>query len=133
MGILGKIMFWRKKDDFSDLGLDEKRPFGDENLAFGNNFGMGAGLGQPVMGQSQGFSQQPSPSLGFSQPAYPQPSYPSYQPRYESQQDMASKNLEIISSKLDAVRASIESLNQRLANLEAIARGDEDRHRRRYY
>ena len=135
MGILGKVMFWKKKDDFSDLGLDEKRPFGNDNLAFGNDFGMGTGLGQPGMGQSsQGFSQQPSPGMGFSQPAYPQPSYPGYQPsRYEPQQDMASKNLEIISSKLDALRASIESLNQRLANLEVIARGEEERPRRRYY
>jgi len=46
---------------------------------------------------------------------------------------MTSKNLEIISSKLDALRASIESLNQRLANLEAIARGEEDQSRRRRY
>ena len=134
MGILDKVMFWRKRDDFSDLGLNEKQPFGNDNLAFGNDFGMGSGMGQPGMGQSQGFGQQPSPNMGFSQPAYPQPSYPSYQPsRYEPQQDMASKNLEIISSKLDALRASIESLNQRLANLEAIARGEEDKHRRRYY
>ena len=132
MGILDKVMFWRKKDDFSDLGLDGKQPFGNDALAFGNDFSMGAGLGQPAMGQSQGFSQPPQ-NMGFSQPAYPQPSYQSYQPRYEPQQDMASKNLEIISSKLDALRASIESLNQRLANLEAIARGDEDRQRRRYY
>jgi len=46
---------------------------------------------------------------------------------------MESKNLEIISSKLDALRASIESLSQRLANLEAIARGDEESSRRRRY
>ena len=137
MGILDKVMFWRKKDDFSDLGLDNKQPFGNENLAFGNDFGMGAGLGQTGFGQGnqgQGFNQQPSPGMGFSQPAYPQPSYPSYQPpRYEPQQDMTSKNLEIISSKLDALRASIESLNQRLANLEAIARGEEEHSRRRRY
>lgn len=133
MGILGKIMFWKKKDDFSDLGLDQKRPFGNDALAFGSDFSMGSALGQPGMGQSQGFSQQPSPSMGFPQPAYPQPSYPGYQPRYEPQQDMTSKNLEIISSKLDVLRASIESLNQRLANLEAIARGDEERPRRKYY
>ena len=131
MGILDKVMFWRKKDDFSDLGLDSKQPFGNDNPAFGSDFGLGSGLGQQAMGQSQGFGQPAS--MGFPQPSFQQPSYPSYSPRYESQQDMTSKNLEIISSKLDALRASIESLNQRLANLEAIARGEEDKHRRRYY
>ena len=45
-----------------------------------------------------------------------------------------SKNLEVISSKLDALRASLESINQRLANIEAIARGEqEDQRRKRYY
>lgn len=132
MGILDKVMFWRKKDDLSDLGLDSKQPFGNDNPAFGSDFGLGSGLGQQGMGQSQGFSQ-PSQNMGFPQPSFQQPSYPSYSPRYEPQQDMASKNLEIISSKLDALRASIESLNQRLANLEAIARGEEEHTRRRRY
>src|SRR3989338_9034912 len=136
MGILGKVMFWKKKDEFADAGLGEKG-----NLAFGDDFGQGGfpgqntepgtGLGSDVGGrgfcsysqqypQPQGFPQQPS----FSQP-YPQ--------SFNPQQEMESKNLEIISSKLDALRASIESLNQRLANLEAIARGDEESSRRRRY
>ncbi len=134
MGILDKIMFWRKKDEFANIGLGEK-----ENLAFGDEFGRGQapaynlpGLGQE-QGMGQGYYGQPGQS-------YPQPSMPSFpsppryqQPSYAPQQDLEAKNLEIISSKLDALRASIESLNQRLANLEAIARGEEDQRRRRYY
>lgn len=133
MGILDKVMFWKKHDDFSDLGLD--KGFGKDNLAFGDDFGAGQqqGYGQQSP-YPQPFPQQPQftpPSFSqqsFQQPSFQQPSYQSY-----GQQDMAAKNLEIISSKLDALRASIESLNQRLANLEALARGEEDTSRRRRY
>ena len=132
MGFLDKVMFWKKHDDFSDLGID--KGFGKENLAFGDDLGMG-NQGYPQQQQpypSQPFPQQPS----FSPPSFSQQSFPPQQPyQYQGygQQDMASKNLEIISSKLDALRTSIESLNQRLANLEAMARGEEDTSRRRKY
>jgi hypothetical protein len=137
MGILDKVMFWKKKDEFGDIGLGDK-----DNLAFGDNPGVpgqssgmpnqygsqtgmdnGLGSGSPL---PQAFPQQPS----FSQPP-PQYSQPS--PGFNPQQEVESKNLEVISSKLDAIRASIENLNQRLANLEAIARGDEEQSRRRRY
>jgi|SRR3989338_10997804 len=135
MGILDKVMFWKKKDEFADVGLGDK-----ENLAFGSDFGAapGTGLGQTPGGQ--GFGQYPQsqgyPSSQPSMPSYPSPQFQQQfqPPNYSNpQQDMNSKNLEIISSKLDALRASIESLNQRLANLEAIARGEEPGSRRRYY
>lgn len=141
MGILDKVMFWKKKDEFADMGLGDK-----DNLAFGNDFGAmpGTGLGQMPGGSdfgSQGFGQQPMgqaqnyPSSQPQMPSYPsqqqfQPQQPSYM---NPQQDLESKNLEIISSKLDALRASIENLSQRMANLEAIARGDEESSRRRRY
>ena len=149
MGILDKVMFWKKKDEFADIGLGDK-----ENLAFGDQFGAGGqpgvpggtppglgpatGLGPEPMGQ--GLGQQPAPAMpppapsmpSFSPPPPPPP--PAAQPSYANpQQDLESKNLEVISSKLDAIRASLESLNQRLANLEAIARGDEENSRRRKY
>ena len=137
MGIIDKLMFW-KKDEFSDIGLGDKGGLGKgplgKDLAFGDDFGMGT---QPSL--DQGLSQQTGmpaqPSLP-QQPAFqPQPVQPQFQqPRYENpQQEMAAKNIEILSSKLDALRASIESVNQRLANLEAIARGEEDHKRKRYY
>lgn len=124
MGILGKLMFWKHKDEFSDIGLGDK-----EKLAFGDDF--------PTGNQQLG--------LGPEAPAGPAPSFPStpaqsfqspqYQPpRFDNpQQDINSKSLEVISSKIDALRASMDSLNQRLANLEAIAKGEEEKSRRRYY
>ena len=138
MGILDKVMFWKKKDEFSDIGLGDK-----ENLAFGDELGgqpgaaPGAGLGTnpPDLGPDPGLGPQPSPSMP-QQPSMPSFSQPPIQPQpsYNPQQDLESKSLEVISSKLDAIRASIDSLNQRLANLEAIARGEEeDSRKRRYY
>ena len=136
MGILDKVMFWKKKDDFADLGLGSNK-----DMAFGDDFGMDQGMAQ----QQPGLGQQPD--MGFSNPSMPSspsmPPAPQMQPpsaaqfgqapRYDSpQQDMTSKNIEVISSKIDALRANLESINQRLANLEAIARGEQDK-RKRYY
>jgi hypothetical protein len=138
MGILDKVMFWKKNDDLGDMDLG-----GKDNLAFGDNFGgqPGATPGMPDAGMNpgmdQGMGQQPPGMAPQQQP--PPPSFSQYpqqfsQPSYAPQPDIESKNLEIISSKLDAIRASIDSLNQRLANLEAIARGEEeDSRKRRYY
>ena len=41
MGILDKVMFWKKKDDFADLGLGSNK-----DMAFGDDFGMDQGMGQ---------------------------------------------------------------------------------------
>jgi len=135
MSFFSKLAFWKKKDELEDLGKDlgiDK----DLGLDIGGpspDLGMGVDTNQvqqpyqryPSFQPQQGF--QPAPSFQ-PQPAYQQPSYSS------NDNFIASKNLEVISSKLDALRASIESINQRLANIEAIARGEqEDTRRKRYY
>lgn len=70
------------------------------------------------------------PETGFAEPGYqPQPSpYPSYpapaqQPR-AFRERFSSKDLEVINAKLDAIKANLESINQRIANLERIAHGE---------
>ena len=86
-----------------------------------------------------GLGQQPAPTEpsmpSITQYQYsPPPTAPSQPPAFPNPQaDIESKNLEIISSKLDALRVSIESLSQRMANLEALARGEEEQGRRRRY
>ena len=140
MGIFGKLAFWKKKDD---LGLDKDL---GKDLGFDKDFGMDMGQGpspdlgmgiEPSQPGQQSFQKYPSFQQSSFQPNFPpQPSFqqqPSFQPS-SNDSYIASKNLEVISSKLDALRASIESINQRLANIEAIARGEqEDTRKRRYY
>ena len=132
MGIFGKLAFWKKKDDLDnlgkDLGLDKELGL---DLGAGPSPDLGMGI-EPA--QQQPYQKYPS----FQQSGFqPQPSFQSQafqQPSYQSDSYIASKNLEVISSKLDALRASLESINQRLANIEAIARGEqEDTRRKRYY
>jgi hypothetical protein len=154
MSFLDKLMFWKRNDD--NLGEDIGNLGGKNDLAFGNNFnpaqqqfgqqnlglpqGNDMGMGQqysaspeypqdPNMGQQNqqsAFNQNPQ---SFSQRSYQQPYN---QPSYNQQEEITSKNIEVISSKIDTLKASLDSINQRLANLEAIARGD-DSNRRRYY
>ncbi len=131
MGFLDKLAFWKKKDEIEDLGKD----LGIDK-DFGVDFGAGPspelGMGLEPAAPQQPYQKFPSfqqPQQSFqSAPAFQQPSYST------NDSYIASKNLEVISSKLDALRATLESINQRLANIEAIARGEqEDTRRRRYY
>lgn len=142
MGFFSKLNPFKKKDDFGDLGKD---------LDLGKDFGLDAGpspelgaglepLGQDPTQKYPSFQQPNYPQQSFSQPSFQQ--QPSFQPAYPSSPGIAgsndnyiaSKNLEVISSKLDALKASLDSLSQRVANIEAIARGEqEDQRKRRYY
>ena len=120
MSFLEKLAFWKRKDDFESVGLGDKNQsigdVGSSDLGLGTTGNMDSNLGMPAQ-------QQPS----FQQPS----TQPQYQP--PQQQTSRDKDLEIISSKLDALRASLESINQRIANLEAMARGQEDQNRKGYY
>ena len=118
MSIFGKLAFWKKKDDLMlspGLGLQQ-------NLGLDSGFGtpgMGTQLQQPLQPFSLGPSAQFAP-LG-------QPASPGFGMDLQGIQGYgASKDLEVISAKLDALRSALESINQRLANLERIARGEQD-------
>lgn len=134
MGFFSKLNPFRKKDDFADLGKD---------LDMGKEFGMDMGQGpSPDLGmglepaQQQPYQKYPSFQQQGFQPSFPaQPSFqPQSYPQPANDSYIASKNLEVISSKLDALKASIDALSQRVANIEAIARGEqEDQRRKRYY
>ena len=62
--------------------------------------------------------QQSQPSQGFQQPMQSQFQYP------QSSQFGSNPDLQLISAKLDAIKAYLDTINQRLANLEQVARGD---------
>ena len=134
MGFFRKLAFWKKKDDFGDFGKDLGKDFGlDINQGPSPDLGMGL---EPLQSQ-QPFQKYPSfpPQQNFQAPSLqPAPSFQAQPYPPSSDNYIASKNLEIISSKLDALKASIDSMNQRVANIEAIARGEqEEQRRKRYY
>ena len=73
---------------------------------------------QPPIGAPPGFGMS-----GFSQEQPMQQRMP--------QQQMAQpheREYEVLSAKLDALKAILDSINQRLENLERIARGDHDKY-----
>ena len=139
MGIFGKLAFWKKKDEFDDLGLGKGDDMGMPDLGMGGDTGMGMqaqGMGHESYGHEQ-FSPSPgqrAPSYASSpyQPSFQQQPFQQSYPQQPSYGDAgAGKDIEVISSKLDALRALMDSINQRLANLEHIARGEEEDRRQR--
>ncbi len=134
MGFMDRIAFWKKKDEFGDIGLGDKGPgLGPDPAA--SDLGLGPSPGGPESPDlNLGMPQQPP----MQQPSL-QPPQPSLQPQFQQQPAppqqgfTAEKDLEVISSKLDALRAALDSINQRLTNLEAIAKGEEEQSRERHY
>jgi len=149
MGVLDKIAFWKKKDDFNlgkdlgaDLGLgpDPGMPPGmgpgpdlgmppsprgmqpntglDQNM----NLGMPDDTGFGSMGQHQPPSQPPGQPAPMQQP-FGAP----IQPPQPTASDFKSEKFEVVSAKLDSIRYTLDSINQRLANLERVAYGEHDK------
>lgn len=68
----------------------------------------------------QGFQQS-----SFSQSSFQQPTQQSAQQSFQEPKSSTSKDLELISSKLDYLKAAIDNMNQRIANLENLAKGEQ--------
>lgn len=119
MGVFGKLAFWKRKED-NDLGLPPLPGPGDE-LGL-PEIGQEAG-GYPAMPRQQ---QEPDIRPPYLAPVTPQQYqyYPQQAPPRETNRD-----LELVSAKLDSIRASLESINQRLANIERVAYREEERPR----
>ncbi len=118
MSFIGKLKFWKKEDDFdfdtladkeisprgstqSDVGLDQKSLGLDEKPFFPEEENSFPSRGNPTLAQSTGPSPYKSSSSG-----------------------MANRDLELISSKLDTVKALLNSLDQRMSNLERASTGE---------
>ena len=141
MAFFDKLAFWKKKDDLDDLGKDLgiDKDLGLDFTSSGPSADLGMGIDTGPQAPQQPYQKYPSFQQQSFQQNQPAPSFQSqsFQPQTFPANDsyIASKNLEVISSKLDALRVSMESINQRLANIEAIARGEQEdiRSKRRYY
>ncbi len=116
MSIFDKLLFWRKEDDFDfehladkelspqgtlqdDLGLDEKSAFPEE-MPF----------------ESKPASRNSLENARFAQPL-PKTSFPS-RPLPQAAAPLGSRDMELISSKLDTIKAMLNSLEQRIAQIE---------------
>jgi hypothetical protein len=120
-------MFWKKEPEYNALGPD-----------LGPNLGTqrNPGLGSDVFGLSQdplatrGYDTRPDMTYPSASPpmAFQQMQQRELQSATFSEHEFAvQKELEILSAKIDALRASIESVNQRIINIENIARQDQYR------
>jgi len=126
MGILNKLLFWRKDDEFDfdkmaeheaggdifkvdDLGLDQKPAGLDEKSPFDD---LDTENGQTLQSQSlPPHLQQPRPSFTARRPTK----------TAVSPGMGGDRELELISSKLDTVKAILTSMDQRISNLERAA------------
>ena len=118
MGILGKIMFWKKDDEFSfddmadkemakagsldqdNLGLDQKPPGFDEKSHFDE---------QPIAQPTPTY-QQPQTQTPFQQLQQRAPPVPP--------QSTGNKDIDLINSKLDTIKAILQSMEQRLDQID---------------
>ena len=108
MSFVDKFKFWKKNDDFGDIGRDFDFPKGP--------------LNEPLSEPTENFGENMG-GPSFEQPNMQQ--QPLVQPNFQSQ-PQASDSMggnELIMSKLDTIKAQLDTLNARIANLERIANG----------
>ena len=135
MGIFDKLMFWKQPEGVltpNNAGLDinnmpdlNANPMGmpnmDQQLGMGN---MEPGL-PPIENLPNQFGQSNLTSQHNSQ--FPQQSFQGnsvQQAQFSSQPDIQ-KDMQILSLKLDAIKSELDSINQRVANIERIAENEQ--------
>lgn len=135
MSFFSKIAFWKKTEERPSTGL------GDLNLNMSGTSSPETGLKSPFdnpeFGKEQVSTQQGSSPFQEGTATLLRETAPNAPPGHQPQQSgqnyhafAASKDMEVISAKLDALRAALESINQRLANLERIASGEQKDNKR---
>lgn len=121
MGLLDKLMFWRKREE--PLGAEPGLNM-EPGLPTGEMPEMEPGLpGEKDLGLGM---EEPSPSRYPGMRPMNQGPMPGGPSAFGEQQQFTqsstlSKDMEIISAKLDSVRAMLENLSQRVAHIERIA------------
>ncbi len=154
MSFLGKLMFWKKDDlglgkDVGGFGSDNLgMPQGSDNLGMPNqgaDLGGSDNLGLPSSGMpdlttfrgvgdrqsQQQMNQSIKQHLGPDYMNSPNTGFSSFSPKQSYQEvPHGSHELEVISAKLDAIKATMDAINQRIANLERVAYGEQEQKRR---
>lgn len=120
MGLLGKLAFWKRKDEFDFDDLAEKEMKG-ATTPFPEEFGFDqkqAGLDEKPFFPEEGIEEPKSP---FTQPRFQETNVSSRpQVRIPAPSSSPQRNidLELINSKLDTLKAMLSSLDQRMSHLE---------------
>ncbi|MEK6901213.1 MAG: hypothetical protein AABX37_02625 [Nanoarchaeota archaeon] len=126
MGVLNKLMFWKKEDEFDfdrvakkemqnagipheDFNVETKSPWEEKSVFDAEDH---PPITAPPLGQK--FPPQPSP----------------YQQQTVPMAGTANRDWDLINSKLDTLRAMLQSIEQRLVVLE---RGTEEKPRQRLW
>ncbi len=125
MGILNKLLFWRRDDemDFDKLAEDQLKKGSHDDLGLEP---------MPDFDEKPLFSdQEPVRTTTPKGSPYKQTTFPQ-QAAFSPPSENIGKDLELISSKLDTIKVMLASLDQRTANLERVA-GVEQQKRERLW
>ena len=124
MGLLNKIMFWKKDDDF------------DFDKVADNQFNQTLDNDPLALNRDLAGIEEKSPFEQFDKPASFEPELPN-RPAYPSHSTLPAtrggdlginsqqRDLELVNSKLDTIKAILSSLDQRLANIERSSKKEE--------
>jgi hypothetical protein len=120
MSVLDKLKFWKKHDafDFDDLTTSSANTPGavpKDDL----------GLGPSALDSPSSFDSDPLKTT--SRPAHETPT--SFSQNQQSSQNSLGINkteIELLGSKLDTIKAILQSLDQRIAHIEQIAKSEQN-------
>jgi hypothetical protein len=140
LGVLGKLAFWKKDDEDasfdSQFGSQFQQPFPSQQAfpsqqqifpenqpGFQDQFGknQASPFSSDIFNPRQDFPRaenSPFASRQMNEPSSLTPQMP--------HSSSLQKDMEIISAKLDALRSTLESMNQRIVNIERIANQETD-------
>ena len=113
MGIFDKLKFWKKEDDFDFDSLTNtgKDPFAGDDLGLNKPQEAAPSMG---MNEKSPFEQLDQHAAGMAGEPAPAP-MPQASP---SRGGGGGRDLELVNSKLDTIKALLNSIDQRVANLE---------------
>jgi hypothetical protein len=123
MSIFGKLAFWKKEDDFDFDSIANKdmshNP--DADLFKGDDLGIKE---QPLTSEKDPFAMPTEKETpAFSPPGEPASGIQQLQEQNQQSQQQATtgisaRDVDLLSSKLDTIKALLNSMDQRMSNLE---------------
>ncbi len=122
MGILNKLLFWKRDDEFNFDEMAAKE-MNEQGMPRQDNLGLG---------EKSPFQEMPTET--GSQPEYgdelsvPQKKFSSPVSSYSG--TGGNRDLELISSKLDTIKAMLASMEQRISNIEKATGSEQKKEQR---